>query len=221
MDNSPKDLLLGGREAVIAASQPSDWCAGAAPDYDMSRKSLAKERTAPLADGSLESIVETVVQVFELEVSHKHDPATWVSVVADQFKTRLNGGAWYDSAALASRGSYNVLIGENLFYDSEGEDFISSHKVFHQALPDGFFWEVLEVLSPPPRVTFTWRHWGAFKGPYKGFAPTGETLELFGVSIATVDDDLRIVELEHYYDNHEFLGKMTGGCPIAKVKAKP
>ena len=113
MDNSPKDLLLGGREAVIAASQPSDWRAGAAPDYDMSRKSLAKERTAPLADGSLESIVETVVQVFELEVSHKHDPATWVSVVADQFKTRLNGGAWYDSAALASRGSYNVLIGEN------------------------------------------------------------------------------------------------------------
>lgn len=31
-----------------------------------------------------------------------------------------------------------------------------------------------------------------FKGPYAGHAPTGETIELYGMAIATVTDDLQV-----------------------------
>jgi hypothetical protein len=53
------------------------------------------------------------------------------------------------------------------------------------------------------------------RGEYQGFAPTGERIEMFGVSVAKVDDALELLEVEHYYDPDHFLGKLTGGCPIA------
>lgn len=43
--------------------------------------------------------------------------------------------------------------------------FESSHQLFRGAFSDGVFpWEVLKVLSGPPHVVFTWRHWGKFEG---------------------------------------------------------
>ncbi|GII66677.1 hypothetical protein Skr01_67620 [Sphaerisporangium krabiense] len=95
--------------------------------------------------------------------------------------------------------------------DGAGRTFDFSHHVFHTAFPGGFFWEVLEVLSPPP----VGRHWGVFDGEYQGFPPNGQTVEMYGVSVAKVSDDLRLVEVEHYYDPNAFLGKLTGGCPVA------
>lgn len=32
-----------------------------------------------------------------------------------------------------------------------------------------FAWEVLEVYSPPPVVSFRWRHWGVMKSDYVGY----------------------------------------------------
>ncbi|MFI7344165.1 SnoaL-like polyketide cyclase [Streptomyces sp. NPDC050085] len=207
-------LWLQGRSAVIDAADPADWREGA-PDYHLSHTVMPGQRTTEHAPGSLEAIVEGVVQVFEMEVSHKHDPATWVSMVAEKFRTRVNGGPWADSADIAERGSYNILIGDSIFYAQGSESFESSHHVFHTAFPGGFFWEVTEVLSGPPVIAFKWRHWGAFEGSYKGFGATGEKIEMFGVSIAKVDEDLKLLEVEHFYDPNAFLGKLTGGCPVA------
>ncbi|WP_245819624.1 SnoaL-like polyketide cyclase [Rhodococcoides yunnanense] len=206
-------LWLEGRNAVVAAADPGDW-RGGTPDYALTDEVVPKQRTTSFEEGSLELVVENLVRVFEMEVSHKHDPATWVSVVADRFRTRVNGGPWADGADIVERGSYNVLVGESVFYDSTKESFDSSHDVFHAALPNGFFWEVLEILSPPPVVAFKWRHWGAFEGEYKGNAPTGETIEMFGVSIARLSDDLKLAEVEHFYDSDELLSPLAGGCPI-------
>ncbi|WP_338697662.1 SnoaL-like polyketide cyclase [Streptomyces sp. Q6] len=205
-------LWLQGRSAVIAAADPSDW-REEAPDYHLSHTDMPAQRTTEHAPGSLEAIVEGVVQVFEMEVSHKHDPATWVSMVSERFRTRANGGPWADAADIVDRGSYNILIGDSVFYGDE--TFESSHDVFHTAFPGGFFWEVTEVLSGPPTITFKWRHWGTFDGTYKGFESTGEKIEMFGVSVAKVSDDLRLLEVEHFYDPNAFLGKLTGGCPVA------
>ncbi|MDI2132013.1 SnoaL-like polyketide cyclase [Yinghuangia seranimata] len=207
-------LWLQGREAVVAAAAPEDW-RDEAPDYHLSHTLMPKQRTHTFDAGSLEAIVESLVQVFEMEVSHKKDPATWVSMVTEKFRTNVNGGPWATAADIAEIGSYNILIGDSVFYRTGQESFESSHDVFHKALPNGFFWEVLEVLTPPPVVTFKWRHWGKFEGEYNGFAPTGETVEMFGVSIAKVSDDLRLLDVEHYYDPNTFLGKLTGGCPVA------
>ena len=210
---SETPLWLQGRDAVIAATDPSAWREGV-PDYHLSATVMPGERTHHFEAGSLQSIVESLVQAFEMEVSHKSDPATWVSMVTEKFRTNVNGGPWVDAAAIAETGSYNVLIGDSVFYKQD-ETFESSHVIFHRSFPGGFFWEVLEVLSPPPVVTFKWRHWGNFTGEYHGFAPTGERIEMFGISVAKVSDDLRLLDVEHYYDPNQFLGKLTGGCPVA------
>lgn len=204
-------LWLQGRSAVIDAADAADWREGV-PDYHLSHTVMPAQRTTEHAPGSLEAIVEGLVQVFEMEVSHKHDPAKWVSMVTDRFRTRINGGPWADAAEIADRGSYNVLIGDSVFYGAE--DFRSSHHVFHEAFPGGFYWEVTEVLSAPPSIAFKWRHWGAFEGPYKGFEPDGKQVEMYGMSVARVDDDLRLLEVEHFYDPNAFLGKLTRGCPV-------
>lgn len=39
---------------------------------------------------------------------------------------------------------------------------------------------------------------------YQGFEPTGRQIEMFGVSIAKVSDDLRLLEVEHHYDPNSF-----------------
>ncbi len=208
-------LHVQGRDAVIAGSAGVRWRGGEPPDYHLSKVTMPQERTHEHAKGSLADIVERVVQVFEMEVSHKKDPAQWVSMVTDQFRTRVNGGPWANSQDLVERGSYNILIGENPYYSASDETFESSHQVFLKALPGGFFWEILEVYSPPPVITFKWRHWGTFSGPYKGFEPTGERVEMFGVSVARVADDLRLLEVEHFYDNTEFLGRLSGNHPVS------
>jgi hypothetical protein len=211
-------LWLQGRDAVIAAADPAGWRRGT-PDYHLSALVMPGERTSVLDPASVEAVVEGLVQVFEMEVSHKTDPATWVSMAVDRFRTRVNGGEWATAADIAEQGSYNVLIGDSAFYRRGDHDFASQHHVFHAALPGGFFWEVLEVLTPPPVITFRWRHWGDFLGDYHGHAPTGERLEMFGMSVAKVDDELRLTEIEHFYDPHTFLAKMTGGCPVAALTA--
>ncbi|ONH59286.1 SnoaL-like polyketide cyclase [Frankia sp. CcI49] len=216
-DNGPTGttpLHLQGREAVLAAATAAaadtQWRHGAPPDYHFSREVMPGERTTRHEPGSLADIVENLVQVFEMELSHKADPAQWVSMVVDRIKVSLNGGAPAGSAELAERGSYNILIGENPYYKASEETFESSHEVFHTAFPGGFFWEVLEVYSPPPVISFKWRHWGSFTGPYKGNAPTGERIELFGVTVARVSEDLKLMETEHFYDNSLFLGQLVG-----------
>ncbi|MFC9998594.1 SnoaL-like polyketide cyclase [Nocardia sp. NPDC127526] len=208
-------LHLQGRDAVIAAAAPEDWRAEA-PEYHLSKTVMPAERTTAHAADSLEHIVEELVKVFEMEVSHKKDPAKWVSLVAEHYRGRVNGGPWQDAEEFARIGSYNILIGENPYYDVAGETFESSHDIFHTAFPGGFFWEVLEVLAGPPTVTFKWRHWGKYTGAYRGHQPTGETIEMTGITIAKVSEDLRILELEHFYDNNKLLGPLAHGCPVAK-----
>ncbi|AXG76367.1 SnoaL-like polyketide cyclase [Streptomyces paludis] len=208
-------LWLQGRDAVVAATPPESWRKNV-PDYHLSATVMPQQRVTEHAAGSLEEIVETLVQVFEMEVSHNKDPQTWVSMVSEKFRTNFNGSPWADAKDLVEKGSYNVLIGDSIFYPAGAESFESSHHVFLDALSQGFFWEVLEVLSPPPTIAFKWRHWGVFDGEYKGFKPTGELVEMFGMSVATVTDDLKLLQVEHYYDPNAFLGKLTGGCPVAR-----
>lgn len=211
---SETPLWLQGRTAVVEAADPQDWRKGV-PDYHLSHIVMPEQRTTSHAPGSLEAIVESLVQVFEMEVSHKKDPQTWVSMAVDRFRTNINGGPWASAQDIADQGSYNVLIGNSPFYRTGKESFDSQHHIFHKAFPNGFYWEVQEVLSPPPVIAFKWRHWGAFEGEYHGFQPNGETIEMYGMSVAKVDDDLKLVQVEHFYDPNNFLAKLTGGCPVA------
>jgi hypothetical protein len=214
--NSSPDLPLWvqDRETVIANDTGVEWRGGERPDYTYTNQSLFKESQYHHPQGSLEAIAENLVRTFELEATNKVNPQQWLSIVQEQFRMRANGGPEYTAEDVAQAGTYNLFMGETEHYSSAAENFESSFQVFHKAFPNGFLWEVTEVLSGPPNVTFKWRHWGTFNGPFKDHAPTGETLEIVGMSIARVTEDLKIISLEHFFDNSAFLQKLTSGCPF-------
>ena len=51
---------------------------------------------------------------------------------------------------------------------------------------------MLKVLTPPPTVTFSWRHWAYFTGKYKENKGNGELVELYGFAVVKVNEDLKI-----------------------------
>ncbi|WP_427157027.1 SnoaL-like polyketide cyclase [Aliinostoc sp. HNIBRCY26] len=212
-------LWVQDRDSVIAESTNVEWRYGTAPDYTRSKENLAKESTRNHLEGSLEAIVQNLVRTFEMEVSFKTNPQQWLSVVNDQFRVTTNGGQEFTAADVSFQGTYNIFMGDSDHYKASEESFETSAKLFHTTFPQGFPWEVLEVYSGPPTVTFKWRHWGHFKGAYKGYAPTGETVEIIGLSVAHVTDDLRIISLEHYFDNTLFLEKLTAGGKVSTEAA--
>ena len=204
-------LWVQDRDIVIAQSTDVEWRYQAPPDYSRSKENLKSESRCNHLEGTLEAIVQNLVRAFEMEASFKSNPQEWLSVVSDKFRVSTNGGQEYTAAELGIAGTYNSFMGDSQHYKASEEDFESSAKIFHNTFPQGFPWELLEVFSGPPNVTFKWRHWGHFQGEYQGFAPTGETVEIIGMSIARVTDDLKIVSLEHYFDNTVFLDKLTAG----------
>lgn len=214
------------RDTVIAHSPDAQWRYQTPPDYSRSKENLAKLSTYNYAEGSLEAIVQNLVRTFEMEASFKTNPQQWLSVVNEQFRMSSNGGPAYTASDVVEAGTYNLFIGDTEEYKASEETFESSGNLFHTAFPQGFLWEVLEVYSGPPNVTLKWRHWGTFSGPYKDYTPTGETVEIIGMSLARVTDDLKVLSIEHYFDNSLFLKKLTnsqkqttvqqqeGGCPF-------
>jgi len=65
---------------------------------------------------------------------------------------------------------------------------------------EGFAFEVLEVFSGPPNVSFTWRHFGRMSGPFKGCPAHGKMVNLVGHCVARVNKDLIIEELSVHFD---------------------
>ncbi|MFQ4142902.1 ester cyclase [Chlorogloeopsis sp. ULAP02] len=213
--SSELPLWVQDREIVLANDEGVEWREGQRPDYTYTNQFLHKESQYQHSEGSLEAIAQNLVRTFEMEASHKSNPQQWLSIVSDRFRMSSNGGAQYTAQEVAKEGTYNLFLGESEQYSSKSETFESSFEMFHKAFPNGFLWELTEVLSGPPNVTFKWRHWGKFSGSFQDYAPTGETIEVVGVSIARVTEDLKIESLEHYFDNSAFLQKLTtGGCPF-------
>ncbi|AFZ58658.1 SnoaL-like polyketide cyclase [Anabaena cylindrica FACHB-243] len=213
-------LWVQDRDTVIAYSTHAEWRYQTPPDYSRSKENLAKESTRNHLEGTLEAIVQNLVRTLEMEVSFKSNPQQWLSIANDQFRASTNGGQEYTAADLSAQGTYNLFMADSEHYKASEESFESSAKIFHSTFPQGFPWEVLEVYSAPPNVTFKWRHWGHFQGAYKDFAPTGETVEIIGMSVARVTDDLKVISLEHYFDNNLFLEKLTAGGKLANSENK-
>ncbi|GFE70345.1 ester cyclase [Chroococcus sp. FPU101] len=212
--NTEIPLWIQDREEVLLNDENVEW-RGERPDYTHTNQFLERERQHNHAEGSLNAIAYNLVRTFEMEASHKTNPQQWLSVVTERFRMSSNGGPEYTTQDIVEAGTYNLFLGESEHYRSSEETFDSSYNLFHTAFPNGFLWELIEVVSAPPNVVFKWRHWGTFKGSYKTYQPTGETIEIIGLSIAKVTDDLKIESVEHYFDNSAFLQKLTaGGCPV-------
>jgi hypothetical protein len=117
-------------------------------------------------------------------------------------------------------------------YDAENTTWEESHDKFHTAFA-AFPWEVLEVYSPPPKVAFSWRHWGHFAGTYDEHQGKGELVEMYGFGTAIVNEKLQLCSVEVYYNAQEFMSVMKGlknaketncpwrdGCPHLEMLQK-
>ena len=204
------------------------------PDYRKADLSFFKGRTTNHPAGSLPMIVENLVKEWEMEMTHKPDSKDWKTVETSSYCVQVNGGKEIAGDEAVKVGTYNWLM-ENVpksLYDAEATSFEDSHKIFRGAFLDGFPWEVLEVFSGPPKVAFSWHHWGIFNGAYSGRKGQGETVELYGFTIATVTAKLKITKIEVYAKFDGFLKALQGiplsedlkssfsaGCPIYKAKS--
>nr|GMC74735.1 pathogen-related protein [Ipomoea batatas] len=204
------------------------WRHGAAPTYDAVNELFEQGRTQVWPEGSLEETVQNAIKSWEMELSHKIRIQDFRTINPQKFKLFVNGREGLSAEETLEVGSYNALLKTSLpeqfkVYKSEEESFESSHDVFRSAFPRGFAWEVMAVYSGPPVVTYKFRHWGYFEGPFKGHSPTGELVQFYGLGIMKVDESLRAEDVEIYYDPAELLGGLLKGtdsnikqCPIHK-----
>lgn len=202
-------LWVQDREEVLRHDEGVEWRDGNRPDYSHTNQHLLQERKFNHAEGTLNAIAHNLVRTFEMEASFKTNPHQWLSIVEDKFRMSTNGGKEYTAQDVVDQGTYNLFLEDSEEYRASEETFESSYNLFHNAFPQGFHWELIEVVSGPPNVVFKWRHWGTFQGEYKGHHPTGESIEVVGLSIAKVNDDLKIETVEHFFDTHKFLSKLT------------
>jgi hypothetical protein len=120
------------------------------------------------ADGSLEKIVENLVKNWEVEASFKSRLSDWRTIDHPNYTFAMNGAKASSAEQMIKTGTYNGIIVANEYYDPKHNDFAASHKTFKRMMPT-FAWEVKEVYSGPPKVAFSWRHWGVMKNDYVGF----------------------------------------------------
>ena len=196
----------------ISAYPTNAWRDGKIPDYRMADLAYMKGKSKNHKGGSLEEIVENLVKKWEMESLHIPNPKDWTVIDQEKYGVQNNGGKVYTAQESAPGGSYNWLMDAvpKDLYDNSTETFETSLRLFRNTFTDGFAWEVLEVFSGPPTVSFTWRHWGVFNGEYKGRKGDGNMYELYGFNVVEVNDDLKIQKISVYYKPTEFLEGLTG-----------
>jgi len=198
------------------------------PNYARVNKAYFQGRTKIHPEGSLESVVSMVVKNWEVDSHHIQNINDWVTMDISKFEASLNGGPTINAQTMADIGPYNMLLGDIDGYKASANTFESANQIFSKAFSEGFAWECIEVYSGPPQVCFKWRHFGKFSGEFKDSdgkvtKGTGAMVEVFGIVIAKVNQDLLIESLKIYYDPRTqidpLMGKVVpaskGACPFA------
>ncbi|XP_072955794.1 pathogen-related protein-like [Typha angustifolia] len=222
-------VLMGDKyrsHLVGEGEKSTQWRHGSPPTYDLVNHLFEKERTKEWPKGSLEEVVQNAIKTWEMELSHKTNLDDFKSINPTKFKFIVNGRKALSGDETLALGSYNALLQSSLpealqCYKADVETFESSHELFRSAFPRGFAWEVVSVYSGPPVIALKYRHWGHMEGPYKGHAPTGEMVEFYGTAVLKVDEQLRVEEVEIYYDPGEMMaGLLKGPLLVSKEECK-
>lgn len=179
------------------------------PNYARVNQFYFQNRVMQHKQGSLEAVVSNLVKNWEVESHHIANPHQWKTMDVSKFQAAVNGGCPCNAQLMADVGPYNMLIGETADYTGK-ISFEDSNKNFSSTFPEGFAWEVLEVHSGPPTVTFKWRHFGKMSGTFtdkagKQHKGNGEMLNLIGMCIAKVNEELKIESLDIYYSPNDMI----------------
>lgn len=193
-------------------SIPPKWRFGDPPNYKLVNEKYLKQKTNTNEPGSLEKIVENLVKSWEVEFAHKPDAQTW-DTITDDFVINANDGEFFDTERAGQTGNYAALLDScprfTITLKSKSPTEIDNY--FREQMKTGFAWELLKVYEGPPNVAFSWRHWGHLGATSPENEETqGSLVELFGYSIAEVDENLKIKKIENYFDGERFLEVVQG-----------
>ncbi|KAL0933452.1 uncharacterized protein CTRU02_212415 [Colletotrichum truncatum] len=211
---------------AVFGDEGVQWRYGRAPDYTKTRKVWREGKKMSHAAGSLPELVENLVKNWEVEASFKTRLEDWRTVDHANYTFSVNGGPPQSGEHMLKVGTYNAVITPNEYYSPDYSDFASSHKTFKRMMPT-FAWEVLEVYSGPPCVAFKWRHWGVMKSDYVGFNNKGEKvtakahggpIDIQGLTVARVDDNLRLQAVDTWFDSLQMFQQIA---PQGVVKKEP
>jgi hypothetical protein len=178
--------------------------------------------------GSLPELVQNLVKNWEVEASFKTSIDDWRTIDRENYSFAINGSEPEGAESMLRVGTYNAIIAPNEYYSPEYSDFASSHKTFKRMMPT-FAWEVLEVYSGPPTVSFRWRHWGQMKNDYVGFNNKGEkvtakahggAIDIQGVTVATVNDKVQLQAVRTWFDPMDMFRQIAPNG-VVKKEEKP
>ncbi|XP_023759493.1 pathogen-related protein [Lactuca sativa] len=193
------------------------WKYGAPPNYDAVNKLFEEGRTKIWPTGSLGEQVQNLVKTWEMEMFNKVNPQDYKSVDVTKLTISVNGRKPLKLEDVAKiGGGYNMFLQTSLpedlrLYNPSDETVDTAQKIFTTTFTRGFVLEVLEVYSGPPVIAYKFRHWGYMEGPFKGLQPTGEIVEMIGVSTFELDEQFKIVKIQFFYDRGEFLAALIKG----------
>lgn len=179
------------------------------PNYATVNKFYFENRVMQHKEGSLEALAQNLVKNWEVESQHVTSPHQWKTMDISKFKLAVNGGCPAKAELMADIGAYNFLIGETANYTGK-VSFEDSNSNFSSSFPEGFAWEVLEAFSGPPMVSFKWRHFGKMSGTFtdkmgKSHQGNGEMLNMIGMCIAKVNEELKFESLDIYYSPNDMI----------------
>jgi len=188
------------------------------PNYERVNKLYFEHRQKKHAEGTLEAVVTNVVKNWEVESHHIADIKQWKTMDIENFRGILNGGCPASAQALSDVGPYNFLLGESKEYSASQHTFETTNQLFGDTFADGYAWECLQVFSGPPNIAFQWRHFGKFSGKFTAkdgsvYKGNGQILNLIGTCVAKVTADLKIQDLEIFYNPHDLLDPLMKGVP--------
>ncbi|OQR94526.1 hypothetical protein THRCLA_08159 [Thraustotheca clavata] len=177
-----------------------EWRVGR-PDYSMLDLLFLQGKTHNHKPGSLEWMIQNLIKTWEMEINHKSNMHQWTTINSKLFQCHVNTNEPFSSEDLLHMGKYDTFLSSATSkYDTKKSTRERSSMMFGSAFPNGFAWEVLEVFSKPPRVSFSWRHWGYPKG-----TSSTTMIELFGFTILDLDTSMRICGMETFYKADAFL----------------
>jgi hypothetical protein len=184
------------------------------PNYARVNKTYFQYRSKVHPEGSLESVVNKLVKNWEVESHHIADIHQWQTMDISKFKAAVNGGCPGSAQLMSDIGPYNLLLGETKDYSSAANTYASSNTIFSAAFTEGFAWELLEVYSGPPLVSFKWRHFGPYTGKFtdkngRVHKGNGQMFNLYGLCNAKVNAELKIESLDIYYNPEEMIAPLT------------
>ncbi|KAI1376589.1 hypothetical protein F4677DRAFT_419001 [Hypoxylon crocopeplum] len=218
---------MTGPNAVLKDAG-AQWRNTQPPDYSKTRKFFSETKRGDHKAGSLSELVENLVKNWEIEASFKTRLSDWRTIDHKTFTFAVNELEPCSAEHMLRVGTYNAIITPCSYYGPNHSDFAASHKTFKRMMPT-FAWEVLEVHSGPPIVSFRWRHWGEMKNDYVGrnnngekvtVKANGQLIDIQGVTVAHLNSKFQVTELKTSFDSNAMFRQMDPDGTAIKVSAE-